>query len=115
MSTTIAQLPVPCLHHGLGFLLAKLPHSIWPSEAFRGNSGHFCRKQGRFQGGRRNFDDKFVADMKLGNNHEALSHKCPPFQEVFCVNFQQYQMYFQKQQLFISPGFLAHGKGSHAR
>lgn len=59
----------------------ELPQFIWPSSnsSFRGNPGHFARQHGR--GGRQRYDDKLVADMKLGNNQETLSHKCPPFQE----------------------------------
>lgn len=61
----------------------ELPQSMWPSgnSSFRGNPGHYARQQARYQGGRRGIDDKLVADMKLGNNQETLSHKCPAFQE----------------------------------
>ncbi|KAI5070847.1 hypothetical protein GOP47_0015190 [Adiantum capillus-veneris] len=61
--------------------IPELPQFIWPSgnSNFRGNPGHLGRQQSR--GGRQRYDDKLVADMKLGNNLETLSHKCPPFQE----------------------------------
>ncbi|KAH7373758.1 hypothetical protein KP509_17G073500 [Ceratopteris richardii] len=77
-----AKLPVLFLLRGLAIDFAELPQYIWPSANtnFRSNSGHFSsRHHGR--GGRQRYDDKLVADMKLGNNLETLSHKCPPLQE----------------------------------
>lgn len=65
-----------------------LPPVIWPSgnPNFRGNSGRSAWHTGRpeslnYQGGRRIIDEQLVAEMKLGNNQETLSHKHPAFQE----------------------------------